>query len=361
MSKQIFGTALLAWLAAFPVLAQDDPDQVIRVQIETVKTADLNTDMQLSGEIKAIDALQLGFRQGGRVTEVLVEEGDRVTSGQPLARLASVQQDQALNVAEAGLLSARAGQDQARQASERASALLARGVGTKAAADQAEQALSQAEGVLERAISAVDQARRAVEDAVLRAPQDAVVTMKSVAPGQVVAAAQPVFNLAALTGLEAVFQVADDPILRDIIGTSIRLETLDIARPTMTGEVTEVSPLVDLETGTVTVRARLQSAESGTSLLGASVRGYLDVALDHGTEVPWTALMRDGDQPAVWTVGQDDRVTLTPVTVSHFGDQSVFISDGLDDGARVVGAGSQLLYPGRQVMGATVAPEGDRE
>ena len=361
MSKQIFGTALLAWLTAFPVLAQDDPDQVIRVQIETVKTAELSTDMQLSGEIKAIDALQLGFRQGGRVTEVLVEEGDRVASGQPLARLASVQQDQALNVAEAGLLSARAGQDQARQASERASALLARGVGTKAAADQAEQALSQAEGVLERAISAVDQARRAVGDAVLRAPQDAVVTMKSVAPGQVVAAAQPVFNLAALTGLEAVFHVADDPILRDIIGTSIRLETLDIARPTMTGEVTEVSPLVDPETGTVTVRARLQSAQRGTSLLGASVRGYLDVALDHGTEVPWTALMRDGDRPAVWTVGQDDRVTLTPVTVSHFGDRSVFISDGLQDGARVVGAGSQLLYPGRQVMGAKIAPEGDRE
>ena len=361
MSKQIFGIALLAWLGAFPVLAQDDPDQVIRVQIETVQTAQLNTDMQLSGEIKAIDALQLGFRQGGRVTEVLVDQGDRVVAGQALARLASVQQDQALNVAEAGLLSARAGQDQARQASERAAALLSRGVGTKAAADQAEQALSQADGILERATSAVDQARRAVEDAVLRAPQDAVITTKSVAPGQVVAAAQPVFGLAALTGLEAVFQVADDPILRDIIGTTIRLETLEFERPAMAGKVTEVSPLVDPETGTVTVRARLQDAQTGTSLLGASVRGHLDVALDHGTEVPWTALMRSGDQPAVWTVGEDDRVTLSPVTISHFGDHSVFISDGLQDGQRVVGAGSQLLYPGRQVMAADMVPEGDRE
>lgn len=357
MSKQIFGTALLACLTAFPAFAQDDADQAIRVRLYTVETTQLATDMQLSGEIKAVDALQLGFRQGGRVTEVLVEEGDRVASGQPLARLASVQQDQALNVAEAGLSSARAGHEQARQASERAAALLSRGVGTRAAADQAEQALSQAEGVLERSVSAVDQARRAVQDAVLRAPQDAVVTSKSVAPGQVVAAAQPVLNLAALTGLEAVFRVADDPMLRDILGTRIRLETLDIQRPTMFGDVTEVSPLVDPETGTVTVRARVQTAQKGTSLLGASVRGYLDVALAQGAAVPWTALVRQGDQPAVWTVGQDDRVTLTPITVSHYGDQSIFVSDGLKDGQRVVGDGSQLLYPGRQVQAAQEVQE----
>ncbi|MDN5568344.1 MAG: efflux RND transporter periplasmic adaptor subunit [Paracoccus sp. (in: a-proteobacteria)] len=357
MSKQIFGTALLAWLAAFPAVAQDDPDQAILVRLVTVETTPLATDMELSGEIAAIDAVQLGFRQGGRVTEVLVEEGDRVVSCQPLARLASVQQDQALNVAEAGLLSARAGQEQARQASERAAALLSRGVGTRAAADQAEQALSQAEGVLERSISAVDQAQRAVQDAVLRAPRDAVVTAKSVAPGQVVAAAQPVLDLAVLSGYEAVFHVADDPMLREIPGTRIRLQTLDVERPTMFGTVTEVSPLVDPDTGTVTVRARLETIQNGMSLLGASVRGYLDVALDEGVAVPWTALMRDGTEPAVWTVGDDNRVTLTHVTVSHYGDETIFVSGGLTDGQQVVGAGSQLLYPGRQVQAAPEVTE----
>jgi RND family efflux transporter MFP subunit len=357
MSKQIFGTALLACVIAMPAVAQNDDDQAIRVRLVTVETTKLATDMELSGEIAAVDSVQLGFRQGGRVTEVLVEEGDRVVSGQPLARLASVQQDQALNVAEAGLLSARAGQEQASQASIRAAALLSRGVGTRAAADQAEQALSQAQGILERSVSAVDQARRAVQDAVLRAPQDAVITSKSVAPGQVVAAAQPVLDLAALTGLEAVFRVADEPMLREALGTKLRLETLDIPRPAMYATVTEVSPLVDPSTGTVTVRARVDTVQSGTSLLGASVRGYLDVAPADGVEIPWTALMRDGADPAVWTVGQDNRVTLTPVTVSHYGDKSIFISDGLTNGQQVVGEGSQLLYPGRQVQGSEEVQE----
>ncbi|RJE79296.1 efflux RND transporter periplasmic adaptor subunit [Paracoccus sp. JM45] len=350
MSKQILGTALLACLMGLPAVAQDDTDDAVRVRLVTVETTKLATELELSGEIAAIDEIQLGFRQGGRVSEVLVEEGDRVVSGQALARLAAVQQEQSLNVAEAGLLSARAGQEQAAQASERADALLERGVGTRADADRAEQALSQAEGVLERSVSAVEQARRALQDAVLRSPQGAVITSKTVAPGQVVAAAQPVFELAAMTGFEAIFHVADDPMLRDALGTRVRLETIDIAGPTMFGVVTEVSPLVDPSTGTVTVRAQVQMPQRGTELLGASVRGYLDLAPADGVEIPWTALMRQGDAPAVWTVDQDNRVDLTQVEVGHYGDKTIFVADGLTDGQRVIGEGSQLLYPGRKVQ-----------
>ncbi|WP_411837829.1 efflux RND transporter periplasmic adaptor subunit [Paracoccus sp. ME4] len=345
MPKPVHLLVLMAVLAGpFPAVAQD-----LLVTVVTARSEPLALDMQLSGQIEAVDTLELGFRQGGRVTEVLVAEGDRVAEGQPLARLNAVQQDQALNVANAGLAAARAAVEQARQAQERAEALLARGVGTRAAADQADQALSQAEGGLERAESAADQARRALDDTVLRAPSEAVVTAKQIAPGQVVAAAQPALSLAALPGLEAVFQAPDDALLRGVLGREVRLETLDIAGPEMTGRVTEVSPLIDPQTGTVTVRARIDDAPGQTALLGASVRGHLAMELDQGVAVPWTALMRTGDRPAVWTLDEEDRVALTPVTIGHFGDGVILLSDGLSEGQRVVGEGSQLLYPGRKV------------
>ncbi|TJZ92572.1 efflux RND transporter periplasmic adaptor subunit [Paracoccus gahaiensis] len=352
---KLFAVGLCLTVLAPAVRAQDIPD--LRVMIEIARREPLSLDLQLSGQIEAVDTLDLGFRQGGRVTEVLVSEGDRVAAGQALARLNAVQQDQALNVAEAGLAAARAGAEQARQARERADALLTRGVGTRAAADQAEQALSQALGAQERAETTVEQARRALDDAVLRAPADAVVTAKSMSPGQVVAAAQPVIELAALSGLEAVFQAADDPALRDVLGRQIRLETLDIDRPDMTGTVTEVSPLVDPETGTVTVRARIETQAQATGLLGASVRGHLQVMREDGVVVPWTALMRQGHGSAVWTVDGDNRVALTPVRIAHFGDGTIYVAEGLAEGQRVVGDGSQLLYPGRRVQpAAEVAP-----
>ncbi|VDS08466.1 Efflux pump periplasmic linker BepF [Paracoccus haematequi] len=343
----------VAGLSAFPAVAQN---ALLRVEMVAAREQPVQIDLQLSGSLTATDSVQMSFRQPGRVTRVLVDEGDRVTKGQELARLDSVQQDQALHVAQAGLDAARAGLAQARLASERANALLARGVGTRAARDDALRALSEAQGSVERAESTLDQARRAVEDTVMRAPQDAVVTARDMAPGLVVGAAQAVLTLATLDGLEAVFNAPDHPALDSAMGTVVRLDTLDIDRPQMRGTVSEISPLVDPASGTVAMRVRIDDVAADTALLGAAVRGHVDIAVDRGIAVPWTALMRDGDRPAVWRVDDDSRVSLVPVTIAQFVDGLVYLSDGIAAGDMVVGAGSQLLYPGRQVQQAKVLP-----
>lgn len=343
----------VAGSSAFPAVAQN---ALLRVEMVAAREQPVQIDLQLSGSLTATDSVQMSFRQPGRVTRVLVDEGDRVTKGQELARLDSVQQDQALHVAQAGLDAARAGLAQARLASERANALLARGVGTRAARDDALRALSEAQGSVERAESTLDQARRAVEDTVMRAPQDAVVTARDMAPGLVVGAAQAVLTLATLDGLEAVFNAPDHPALDSAMGTVVRLDTLDIDRPQMRGTVSEISPLVDPASGTVAMRVRIDDVAADTALLGAAVRGHVDIAVDRGIAVPWTALMRDGDRPAVWRVDDDSRVSLVPVTIAQFVDGLVYLSDGIAAGDMLVGAGSQLLYPGRQVQQAKVLP-----
>lgn len=336
-----------------PAPAQGD---LLGVELVRAEERPVQLDLQLSGSIAATDSVQMSFRQPGRVTDVRVDEGDRVAEGQELARLDSVQQDQALRVAEAGLAAAQAGLSQARQASDRAEALLARGVGTRAARDDALQDLSEAQGAVERAESTLDQARRAVQDTVLRAPEDAVVTARDMAPGQIVGAAQVVLTIATLDGLEAVFNAPDDPRLDSAMGGRVRLDTIDIDRPEMRGTVTEVSPLVDPATGTVTMRVRIDGVTGDTALLGAAVRGHVNIAADGGIAVPWTALMRDGDRPAVWRVDGDNRVSLVPVTIGQFANDVVYLSAGIRAGDVVVGAGSQLLYPGRQIRRAEVLP-----
>lgn len=345
------GVVMTVALAALPVRAQDD---LLRVELVAAEERPVRLDLQLSGSIVATDTVQMSFRQAGRVLGVAVDKGDRVTQGQELARLDSVQQEQALRVAQAGLAAARAGLSQARQASDRAEALLARGVGTRAARDTALQALSEAQGTVERAASELDQAQRAVGDTILRAPEDAVVTARDMAPGQIVGVAQAVLTLATLDGLEAVFNAPDHPRLVSAMGGSVRLDAIDIDRPWMQGTVTEISPLVDPATGTVTMRVSIDDVTADTALLGAAVRGHVEIAVDTGIAVPWTALMRAGDQPAVWRVDDDNRVGLVPVTIGQFANDVVYLSDGITPGDVVVGAGSQLLYPGRQVQAAEV-------
>lgn len=324
-------------------------EEIKRVEFATASRQPLRLELELSGTIEALDTVELGFRQSGRVIDVVVEEGDRVSAGQVLARLDSVQQDQALKVAQASLEAALASEAQTRQAYDRAMAMLARGVGTRAARDSAEQALSEATGAVQRSETAVEQAQRAVEDTVLTAPQEAVVTRRDIAPGQIVAAAQVALSLATLDGLEAVFMAPDLPELRKAMGQQVSLKTIDIDRADMTGFVTEIAPLVDPHTGTVTVKATIEGLSHNTALLGAAVRGRLYITLQEGIAIPWTALMRSGDDPAVWVIDDDQRVHLTPVSILHFSNGKVFLSDGITEGQRVVAAGSQLMYPGRQV------------
>ncbi|HEU5078417.1 MAG TPA: efflux RND transporter periplasmic adaptor subunit [Opitutaceae bacterium] len=63
--------------------------------------------MKLSGNIEVVDA-QLGFKIAGRVAQRFVSEGERVTAGQPIARLDSVEQEQQLQLRKAELAAAQA-------------------------------------------------------------------------------------------------------------------------------------------------------------------------------------------------------------------------------------------------------------
>lgn len=349
MRKRLSMLMISAAYLAVPAHAE----QPLAVEFVEVRTTGLTFGSSLTGTLEAKDTVDLGFRQGGRIIEVLVEEGDRVSAGQPLARTDPVQQDQALSVAEASLSAAEATRAQAGQAFDRAQAMLDRGVGTRAARDQAQQAQSQAEGALSRAQSEADQARRAVEDTVIRAPGDGIVTTRNADPGQIVGAAQVVLAMAMLSGFEAVFQTPDMPNLDRAMGAKVALDPLDGDAPEMVGHVTEIAPLVDPQTGTVTVRARVDGVPTDTSLLGAAVRGTVSFPAGTAISVPWTALTRDGAAPAVWLVDADGRVALRPVEIERFTNGDVYLKGGVEAGQTVVGAGSQMLYPGREVVDAS--------
>ncbi|MBA4490762.1 efflux RND transporter periplasmic adaptor subunit [uncultured Paracoccus sp.] len=345
--------AISGALAVIGVLAGTNPaaaDVPLRVEFLPVVTRETSMQIELTGTLEAVDSVDLGFRQSGRISEMLVSEGDQFTAGQVLGRIDPLQLQQSLNVATATLAAAEAAAQQARQAAERAQAMLDRGVGTRAARDSARQALSEAETQTQQARSALDQARRSVEDTELRAPFDGVVTARSGEPGQVVGAAQAVLSLAAHNGIEAVFMTPDLPILNEVMGISVALSALDVDAPPMTGTVTEISPLVDPSTGSVRVRALVDDAPADVDLLGALVRGKMVLATGEAVEIPWTALTSGGGAPGVWVVDEANRVALRAVDILRFDDGVVLLSGGVAPGEIVVGEGAQKLFPGREVV-----------
>lgn len=320
------------------------------VEFVEVAPREVGTAVRLTGTLEPLDSVDIGFREGGRIIEMVVNEGDPFIADQVLARIDPLQLQQSMNAAVAAMAQATANENQARLAAERAQALLDRGVGTRAARDEARQALSEAEAMTEQAESELDQARRSVEDTQLVAPFDGVVTARSGEPGQVVGQAQVVLSLAARGGVEAVFLTPDMAHLSTAMGKDIALQTLDVAAPPMTGRITEISPLVDAETGSVRLRARVADAPEDVALLGASVRGEIVLSTGQAVEVPWTALTSTGGKPAVWVVTDNGTSELREIEIERFDNGTVLLSGGVEDGDIVVGAGSQLLFPGRAVV-----------
>lgn len=350
----ITAAVVAAILASLPGQAfAADP---LRVELIEVRHDDVGTDLSLTGTLEALESIELGFRRGGRITEVLVLEGDHFRQGDVLARIDPQQSEQSLNAAEATFAAADAAEQQARLAAERAAAMLERGVGTRAARDTARQALSAAETQTKQAQSALDQARRSLEDTELTAPFDGVVTARQGEPGQVVGAAQGVLSLASMSGIEAVFLTPDMAMLDHAMGQPVSLRTIDVPADPMSARVTEISPLVDASTGSVRLRAEVADAPGDISLLGAAVSGTIRISEGSAVRIPWTALSSDAGQPAVWVVGKDDRAELRPVTIESFENGTVLLESGVAPGDIVVGAGSQRLYPGRAVIGMEPGP-----
>lgn len=346
----LFRALIALTLCTAPVAA----DAPLAVEIVTTATVADTRSQTLTGEIVARDQLNASFPQGGRISQVLVEEGDVVDKGAPLVRMEAVQQQQALRAAEAGLSTAKADHAQAIEDLDRQTALLERGATTRIRRDSAQDALRIAEATLAQALSDLERAEKALSETVLLAPMAATVIKRAVEPGQVVGSAQPVLELALGEGIDAIFDVPEVLMTQGYPIETVSLELIDSTGPTFEGRTREISPLVDPTKGTVAITVSIidppSSVNYGDAVLGtATTEGPPHITLPH------TAMSATADGPAVWVVDPDTMaVSVRQITIDRFETGRIIVADGLEDGTLVVARGAQLLYSGRIVRQAEI-------
>ena len=339
---------LLLPLIAAPALA----DAPLPVQLVTVAVTPDVVDYRLAGTIEAPDTIPAGFRDGGRILSVAVQVGDRLAKGAEIARVDATQAEAGLEAATAQANGAEAALTQAASAQARIEAQVASGVATRAELDAANQQLAAAVSARDQAATQVAKARRAVDDTVLRAPQDVIVTARAAEPGQVAGPGQTVVTLAADARRVAVFYAPDSVNLSAFVGAPLDLAAMD-GDLTLQATLTEVSPVVDAATGTVRVKAEVTNPPADQPLLGVPILGHVVINNPPVIHLPWEALTASADGPAVWRVDPSTHaVALAPITVASYAAGEVLVASGLQAGDVVVGAGSQMMYPGRVVEAA---------
>ena len=156
--------------------------------------------LQATGYITARRTATVSTQITGTLTQVLIEEGDRVQKGQIIARLEDSGLRATLDVANANVMTAQAqvatAQAQLAQAqadSHRQESLVASGMATKQFAEQSRTAVSTAAAQLDARRREADSARAQVASAkvnfdyaIVRAPFAGVVTVKAAQVGEIV-------------------------------------------------------------------------------------------------------------------------------------------------------------------------------
>lgn len=306
-------------------------------------------ERKLFGTVRPRVESELAFRTGGKVTARLVELGQTVRAGQPLARIDPADYELTVKAAAEQQRAAEADATQAAADARRYRQLQADGFYGPAAADRQQANADAAAARLAQARRQFELARNRASYTALVAPFDGIVTALRFESGQVVGEGQPVVSVARPGELEVQADVPEDlaPAL-DHWQASARIGNGTAA--TLPLRLRELAPSAAPLTRTYRARFALAGPAESPLRLGMTAEVLLrrhDRA--PSAELPLAALVADGGPPSVWLVDATaGTLTRQPVQLLAQTAEHVRVA-GLADGALVVSAGAHKLDAGMTV------------
>lgn len=301
------------------------------------------------GRLEPARQTRLGFERSGLITEILVEEGDTIEQGQPIARL-----DTAKLVAERGMLDARRRELEAQKALaeltvDRKKRLMDGGHGSIEQYDEARFALARFVAAIENIDASIRSLDVDIDKSVLHAPFTGRVGARLVDEGAVVSPNLPVVDLLEAGRRQVRIGVSVEASSKL---TTNRTYSLSAAGRTYSARLVVVRP--DLSTSTRTVSAVFDVDGAAKLPFGE----IMELALDHhvmtnGFWVPLSALV-EGRKGlwTVYTVAESDGERLVQreaVEILHTERARAFVRGTLASGAQIVFDGTNRVVPGQRV------------
>lgn len=331
------------------------------VKLLTVGTAAVAPSFELAGEVRARVESKLGFRIAGKIVSRRVEAGQRVRRGEELARIDPRDYQLAQTAADSAVTARRADLEIAQSEYRRFQDLRKQGYVSEQELERKRVALSAAESALKQAESGASLEGNRVDDTVLRADADGVVTQTLADVGEVVEPGAPVLLLAQDGAREVLVEFPED---RTPLARIARAEVSLWAVPGVKypAQLRELAGAADPVTRTFRARYSIK-APAGALALGQSATLTLRLpAQKAGMRLPTTALTGDNSGTRVWVYdAATSTVKRVPVQVAGLDGNDVLVA-GLADGAQVVVAGVHVLTEGQKVrpMDAPAAAAGNQ-
>ncbi len=340
----------LSTLALAACSSDTKPEENARPVLVTRPGASNQTATAFAGEVRARQESPLSFRVDGKLIERKVDVGAHVRKGDVLAVLDPGDLQARARAAQAELAAAEAELGRAKADQVRFARLANDQLVSRSTLDAQNAATQAAQGQVNSARANLEVARNQAAYSQLRAPADGVIATRSAEAGQVVAAGQAVFSLAADGAREVAFALPESIVSTIKPGQPVLVEAWSEPGKRWPGLIREISPAADPASRTFAARISVD-APAGALELGQSARVYLPGHGQGDLSVPLAAVQRGPQGNAVFVVDpKTSTLKLQPVQTGPFGEDRVPVISGIDADDWVVAAGGHLLRIGQKVQ-----------
>lgn len=348
--------AAVAWNAGRGVSTQaaaGKPDsqviELIRPELHTISPRGLVDTIRFTGTTQPVDQTIVKSRVPGRLAEVLVREGDRVTKGQVLARFEAAELQAKVNERRSALEAARAdARWTSRDRSDKES-LASRNIVSQSAADQARATAENRSSMVSVAEAQLEVAMRNLADAQVLAPFDGVVGERIANQGESLPIDGKILALLDTSHVEIAAQMPAADVVRLRVDQSAAVTLEGFGDRVFNGRITRISPTT--QPGSRSIPVYVEISDRHEALRGGLfATGTVNVQeKSHALAVPASAMRKDDQGDFVLAIENGVLVRKPVGAVRTWSRGELVEVKGLESGMQIVSAPLPGLRAGQRV------------
>jgi membrane fusion protein (multidrug efflux system) len=312
----------------------EETESAVPVNVVNVSVGSISTYLTATANLVPEDEVKVLAEAEGRVTQLLVEEGDSVRAGQLLATLLHDEAQIAYDKAEVKTSNAEMVYERAVRMSK--DALIAQEELDRSTMDHrvAQQELAEAKWSLDRAE--------------IRAPFDGRITLRNVTLGQHIRPGDELFTVTNFQQLISRIYLPERDVLALDEGREVQVTLKADEKVRFRGRIRQISPVVDTATGTVKVTVEAIDPPSTVRPGGFVIIDIVRETHEDAIVLPREAVVRELQSAHVFVV-KDDTAEKRAVELGLEEDTTLEIVSGLSEGERIVIAGQGGLKHGTKI------------
>ena len=320
----------------------------ITVEVEQAKIIDSIAGLSYKANLEPAEEATVSSNVSGQVTQVLFDDGDKVSQGQALAYMDDKDLQNQLKTAKIDLSKLQLDLDNAKSDFDIAKELYVNGACSKTSYEDAERAYKTVLANVELKRVGIQDINNSLSDCVIKAPISGEVGEKSISVGQYVNPGTVVASVKNNTSIQAVIKLMQEDLAKVTVGQEVSLKLSENEEINYKGIVKTIAASADSQTR---VFDCLIEFDNTSGALNAGVFGYVEIADKEKKQVlaiPMSSVLGSEGDYSVFTFegGAAHKISVKIGTIS---DDMVEVTSGIQKGDQIITTNLNALQDGDKV------------